>query len=203
MTLLPKPNRYRNWLVLAVLYLCAAAIGVGSAWVTLRKLPGNQHSVKVGAWVGSTLTGSTQADMYTRARVALEGLLALSRDETMYYVAYTDDAGRPLRVTCSYRVTGIPPAARWWSVTAYAEDLFLFAAANGHYSLNSTIAQLDTEGRFALRTGPTAPSSEYWLPTPGDGQLVLTLRLYHPASFLQADPGKLTAPSIVPTGGCA
>ena len=150
----PAPKRWRRLAVASLLYLSAVALGAGSAWWVLRHASWSGSVVKVGPWTGSTLAGSTDADMYTRAMVALEGLLALGRDETMYYMARHDDAGRPLRSACSYRVEGLPPLARWWSITAYADDFFLFDAPNRQYSLNGSTARLDASGRFALVTGP-------------------------------------------------
>ena len=195
-------NRYKRLALASLLYLGAVALGLGSAWWVLRKADWTATAVKVGPWASSTLVGSTDADMYTRARVALEGLLALGRDESMYYVARHDDAGRPLRSDCSYRVEGLPPPARWWSVTAYDDDLFLFEAPNRQYSLNGSTARLDPSGRFALVTGPKAIQDWHWLPTPGQRGLVLTLRLYNPASELQAAPARLQPPSIKAIGAC-
>lgn len=195
-------SRFQRIAIGASLYLGALAIGVGSAWWVLHKAPWSGTLVKVGAWTGSTLTGSPDADMYTRARVALEGLLALDRNETMYYRADTDDSGHPLRSRCAYRVEGAPPSARWWSITAYADDLFLFDTPNKQYSLNGTTARLDAAGHFALSTGPAPQPGLHWLPTPGDRGLVLTLRLYNPTADLQAAPSKLKPPSIRPLGAC-
>ena len=161
------------------------------------------QSVKGGAWQSNLRAGSPDADMYTRAFVAANGLLALDRDETMYFVASHDDAGRPLRSACNYRVEGLPPKARWWSVTAYADDMFLFDAPNRHYSLNATTAQLDNHGRFALTTGAQEQPGTFWLPTPGKRGMVLTLRLYNPEPELQAAPGSLSPPSIQALGACA
>ena len=200
-----KVSGYRKGKKFAIglaLYLAAVAVGLGSAGWVLRKLTGSDSVVKVGAWTGSTLTGSPDADMYTRARVAIGGLLALGRSETMYYLATTDDTGHPLRSQCSYRVEGLPPAARWWSVTAYADDYFLFDAPNRQYSLNSTTAKLGADAKFVLATGPAEQPGMYWLPTPGNRGLVLTLRLYNPLPDLQAAPSRLVPPSINPVGAC-
>ena len=199
----PAAGRWKRLTIAALLYLGAVALGAGSAWWVLRHADWSSSVVKIGPWTGSTLAGSTDADMYTRARVALEGLLALGRDETMYYVAHHDDAGRPLRSACSYRVEGLPPPARWWSITAYADDLFLFDALNRQYSLNGSTARLDASGRFALVTGPKAIEGLHWLPTLGERGLVLTLRLYNPAPELQAAPARLQPPSIKAIGACS
>ncbi|APW44820.1 hypothetical protein RS694_11125 [Rhodoferax saidenbachensis] len=185
------------------LYLGAVALGLGSAWWVLKKAPFTNRTVQAGAWRTNTLAGSTDADMYTRAGVAVNGLLALGRDETMYFIATHDDAGRPLRSQCSYRVAGEPPKARWWSVTVYADDMFLFDAPNQHYSLNGSTAQLDAQGRFAFSTGHQAQPDTFWLPTPGNRGMVMTLRLYNPEPSLQAAPASLVPPTIQQTGDCA
>ena len=106
----------------------ALLLGIGSAWWAVKKMPSGRESIRVGAWQANTRAGSTDADMYTRAGIAVNALLALGRAETMYFVAITDDAGNPLRSRCAYRISGAPPKARWWSITAYADDMFLFDA---------------------------------------------------------------------------
>ncbi len=160
------------------------------------------RTVQVGAWKGNLRAGSPDADMYTRATIAIDALLALGRDETMYFIASQDDAGHPLRSSCSYRVEGVPPKARWWSVTAYADDMFLFDAPNKHYSLNGTTARLDANGHFAFTTGPQEQPGTHWLPTPGNRGMVLTLRLYNPEPELQAAPASLNPPTIRILGAC-
>lgn len=180
----------------------ALALGLGSAWLVLRA--GLGEGVAAGPWRANLLAGSAEAGGYTRARVAIGGLLALNRDETMYYVATTDSEGAPLRSRCAYRVTGRPPAARWWSVTAYAEDFFLFPNDERRWSVNGTSAPLDAGGRFVFASGPTAPADKTlaWLPTPGDRGLMFTLRVYNPEAALAAAPASLDPPRIERLGDC-
>ncbi|MBC7917126.1 MAG: DUF1214 domain-containing protein [Rhodoferax sp.] len=198
----PQTSKFRRIAIGFALYFSAVALGLGSAWWVLKKAPWMSTSVSVGAWKANLRAGSTDADMYTRASIALNALLALGRDETMYFIATQDDAGQPLRSHCNYRVEGVPPAARWWSVTAYADDLFLFDAPNRHYSLNGSTAVLDAQGEFAFTTGPQAQGDAFWLPTPGKRGLLLTLRLYNPEPGLQAAPASLVPPAIRPVGAC-
>ena len=195
-------SRLRQFLVAAVLYLGAVVLGLGSAWWVLKKSSWMNTTVQSGAWVANMRAGSPDADMYTRAGVALNALLALGRDETMYFLAMKDDEGRALRSTCSYRIEGVPPKARWWSITAYADDLFLFDAANKQFSLNGTNVQLDGQGRFSFTAGPQAPPGGFWVPTPGDRGLILALRLYNPHPELQASPASLVPPGIKREGAC-
>ncbi len=192
----------KRWIVGALLYAAAVCVGLASAFWVLKKAPWMHTSISVGAWKANLRAGSPDADMYTRAAVALNALLALGRDETMYFIATHDDNGAALRARCNYRVQGLPPQARWWSVTAYADDLFLFDAPNQHYSLNGSTAKLDAQGHFAMTTGPTAQGDTFWLPTPGDKGLLLTLRLYNPAPSLQAAPASLVPPTITAMGTC-
>lgn len=198
----PQAANRKRWLIGALLYLGAVLVGVGSALLVLKKSPWLNPSVKVGAWRVNLLAGSVNADMYTRASVAVNGLLALGREETMYFVAAHEDNGQALRSNCNYRIRGSAPAARWWSITAYADDMFLFNAPNGHYSLNGDIAKRSAEGRFDFTTGPTEQAGSYWLPTPGKRGMVLTLRLYNPEPALQAAPQSLLAPQIERIGEC-
>lgn len=190
-------------LVIAALYLGAIAFGALSAGWAVRAGIGGE---RVGAWRVSSLTGSADADPYTRARVAIGGLLALNRDETMYYVAATDTKGRPLRARCAYRIEGVAPGARWWSLTAYADDFFLFPDPHHRYSLNGRNPRVDAAGHFVLHTGSHPPAAERdalaWLPTPGDQGLLLTLRVYQPAAALAAAPTSLDPPVITRMGDC-
>lgn len=198
----PALDRWQRIGIGFSLYAAAVTLGLGSAWWVLKKAPWMMQTVQVGAWKGNLLAGSPDADMYTRSTIALNALLALGRDETMYFIASQDDAGHPLRSNCSYRVEGVPPKARWWSITAYADDMFLFDAPNQHYSLNGTTARLDTDGRFVFTTGGQEQPGTHWLPTPGRRGLVLTLRLYNPEPELQAAPASLVPPSIKAVGAC-
>lgn len=194
----------RRWTTTAGIVLAGVALGLASAWLALRNPWSSAPSATAGTWRTSLLAGSADADLHTRARVALGGLLALSREETLYFVAERDDSGAPLRSACSYRVQGVPPPARWWSLTAYADDFFLFDHAERRYSLNGGTARLDGSGRFALVTGPAPPdTTTHWLPTPGNRGLVLVLRLYNPDPALVSAPATLAPPSVVKIADCA
>lgn len=196
--------RRRPWAVAAGVVLAGVVLGLASAWLALRD-PWSAPSVTTGAWRTSLLAGRADADMHTRARIAVGALLALAREETLYFIADRDDAGAPLRSRCSYRIEGTPPLARWWSITAYADDLFLFDHPGRAYSLNGGTARLDAGGRFALVTGPSAPvdARTHWLPTPGDRGLLLVLRLYNPDPALVAAPASMPPPGIRRVGECA
>ena len=87
----------KRWIVGTLLYAAAVSVGLASAFWVLKAAPWMNSSVTVGAWKANLRAGSPDADMYTRAAVALNALLALGRDETMYFIATHDDNGAALR----------------------------------------------------------------------------------------------------------
>jgi len=195
-------------------------LGLGSAYQAVRSgLAGGE--VANGPWRTSFVTGSVDADLYTRARVAVGGLLALAPSETVYWNAEHDAEGRPLDARCDYRVTGSELPARWWSVTAYAADHFLIPNDAGRYSFSQTTLAREPAGAWTVRVAtqpptqgplPTsgvtagAPRSEAkpseganWLPSGragATGPFALTLRLYNPAPEVYERPASLALPRI-------
>jgi hypothetical protein len=201
----------RPWLTRTLFVISAVAIGITAAWALVKKA-GDASTVQAGPWRASTLTGSPDSGALLRAQVAVAGLLALSKQETMYYIARQDSAGQPLRASCKYRIAGAAPAARWWSVTAYADDYFLFTVPSGRYSFNSEQHRILAGDQaekllsFSMQTGPELNGPAWHVPTPAsnaNGGLVLTLRLYNPAPGLAQSPETLKAPSIERIGECA
>ena len=78
----------------------ALLLGVGSAWWRLTTVL-ERGGVANGPWLTNVHIGSPSADPALRAGVALAGLLALGRSETIYYTAQTDGDGAALRAECS------------------------------------------------------------------------------------------------------
>lgn len=186
--------------VLATLVV-AVVLGVGSALRSVRAQV-EARSVVNGAWRTSADVGAATADPSLRAVVALTGLLALNRSETVYYTAMSDDAGAPLRSECRYRIDGVDPAARWWSITAYAADSFLIPNPQKAYSVDRSRVQRDANGGFTIHVGGT-PRDANWIATGVPGEDVsLTLRLYHPDTTVADDLGHTPLPTIT-AEGCA
>ena len=196
-------DRTQRMAYLVGLYLLAVVLGVGSAWLWLTRV--GISGVDAGAWRVNLLAGSRDADAYTRARIALGAVLALDRSETLYYTTDHDDTGSLLRAECRYRIEGPPPPARWWSLTAYAADHFLFPNDAKRYSVNGETVTLDGSGRFGATIGPASEISRddrSWIPTTGQGGMRLTLRLYGADESVQRAPDSLVTPTIRRVGEC-
>ena len=179
----------------------ALVLGLGSAQQAVRAgLSGGQ--ITNGPWRTSLLTGSPDADLYTRARVAVGGLLALAPSETVYWNADVDAAGAGLDARCDYRVEGGELPARWWSITAYGADHFLIPNEAGRYSFSQTTLAREPGGPWTVAVS-TEPRTGNWLPSGKSGStgpFALTLRLYNPSPAVVEQPASVTLPRIVREG---
>jgi hypothetical protein len=173
------------------------ALGLLVTWLTIMR--GMPDGISNGPWRTNLLIGSSGGDSYVRARVAVHGLLALNRSETIYFTATTDNSGQPLDGACTYQITGHDPDARWWSITAYGPDDFLIPNPVDSYSISKNSVVRQSDGSFTASVG-SAATVQNWIPT-ARGQFSLTLRLYNPGNAVAANPAGATLPAIV-RGAC-
>jgi hypothetical protein len=171
-------------------------LGLAATWVVTSR-GGMGDSVADGPWKTSLVAGSPQSDPYTRARVALHGLFALNRNETLYYTATEDADGAKLDGRCRYQIWGRDPNARWWSITAYGGDDYLIPNPKNLYSVSATSVIRKKDGSFVVNVGGGARpgADESWIPA-GDGRFSLTLRLYNPGPDVALDPEHATLPEL-------
>ena len=175
--------------------LLGLATGVGSAWGVLTK--GGSRGFENRGWTGSMVTGSADADPWTRAQVAVRGLLALTKSQAIYLTTKVDSAGAPLREDCRYRVEGAAMPGRWWSVTVYAADNFLPLNDDDALSFDATEVRPDAAGKWTAMLASKREGEGAWASTRNAGNYDLTLRIYNPVPAVQADFGRIPVPSIV------
>jgi hypothetical protein len=175
--------------------VAAVVLGSGSAYVATRLAIRGDAAVQNGPWSTSLVTGGTDADAYTRTLVAITGLLALNKDETIYYNAEKDSAGEALDGNCSYRLEGRDPDARWWSITVYGRDHFLLDTPSQRYSVSKSNVVRAADGAFVVRLS-TVEEPRNWIAISPDG-FQLTLRLYNPGPAVKDDPAAAPLPAIV------
>lgn len=174
--------------------LIAVVLGLGSLALTLRGGL-SADEISVGPWRTNLTIGGADADAYTRARVALFGLLALDKKETIYFNAGTDDTGDLLSGSCTYVLKGNDLAARWWSVTAYGPDSYLMANAENVYSFSKPSVKREADGSYVVRVS-SQPQEGNWVPVVAGQRFELTARFYNPDSQAVADPSAVALPSI-------
>jgi hypothetical protein len=178
--------------VLAVLVV-GIALGLAATWASVIRgtMAGG---VSDGPWRTSLYAGSREGGPYLRAQIAMHGLLALNRHETIYYTAARDSDGNVLDGRCLYQIEGRDPPARWWSITAYGADDFLIPNAAERYSMsvNSVARRADRSFVVTLSKGQGGAN---WIPV-GDGPFNVSLRLYNPAPAVAGDPAHVVLPTI-------
>lgn len=190
-------------LVTAGVLIAGLVAGAASGWYTL------QHGMVQGevysGWSGSKVTGSVDADPWTRARVAVSGLLALNKSQAIYFSRNTDDSGARLREDCRYQVSGGALPARWWSITVYAADNYLPLNDDDALSFDQTEAQPDSKADWTGILSPKRPEGQPWASTRKAGNYDITLRLYQPSQQAQQDYRSIPMPKVtrLDCGGAA
>lgn len=185
----------KSWARLLIGGVAGVLIGGAAAIGSVRAGSlGAQNAI--GPWMTGKDFGTASASGYTRAVVALRGLLALPATEARYYTAATDDAGRQLDGACRYRITGGVLPAKWWSLTFYDPAGYLVPNAADIYSVGSASLPPAEASRWTIIVAPGQQPGR-WLPTGGAGAFQLTLRAYLPADGGKGDFTRSQLPQIV------
>lgn len=188
---------------LALVLLLGLAIGAGSAVHSMKR--GGLRGAGSTGWHGNAVTGSVDADPWTRARVALTGLLALNKSQAIYFTTQTDDSGARLSERCRYRVSGGALPARWWSVTVYADDDYLPQNEDDALSFDATEVKPDARAQWSALVASKPEPGLPWASSNKAGDYTLTLRLYNPTKAAQEDFGTIPLPKVtkLDCGGAA
>ena len=156
--------------------LLAAVIGLGATWLTLTR--GIAFgSLTIGAWTAWPKKGSVDIDPYARANIARTGELPIGTGDGVSFYARTDDNGAELDGRCTFIVSGMTPAARYWTVTLYDRRGRLVANTIDRHGFTSEEIVRGIDGRFAINIAPRARPGN-WLPSGGIERFVLVWRLY-------------------------
>ena len=161
------------------------ALGFGSLWYMVFKAT-PPAIVTNGVWHTNLNVGSAANDAYSRLQIAITSILALNRSETIYFEATKDAEGQTLTAACDYTLTGPPPDARWWSVTAYGPNDMLIHSTGDRYSASAASVETGADGSVTIALTPDG-SGPNGIAT-GNGTFVLLLRLYQPSEAVAAAP---------------
>ncbi len=187
----------RSFFLSALTFVIAAGAGAFLAHSNISDGVGFSRET-VDGWLASGAAGATDADPWTRAVVAKKGLMALNKNETIYFSRATDDRNDRLREECSYILTGKSLRARWWSITLYAGDYYLAQNEDGAHSIDATRVVVEQSDADAYRVliARTADGTSNWLSTRNAGAPNLVLRMYHPDPDIRDNPSGLDLPDI-------
>jgi hypothetical protein len=178
----------------------ATIVGVGATWMTSTR--GTDFgTLQIGAWTARPKTGTADVDPYSRASIARSGDLPIGQGDGVAFLAKTDDKKRPLDGRCDVVVSGITPAARFWTLTLYDMKGHLVANALQRYGFTSEEIIRSADGSFEVRMASRSRAGN-WLPTGGIERYALLLRLYDtPVGVATRTPRDAPMPAIA-TAGC-
>ena len=156
--------------------IVATAVGLGATWMTSTRGI-SFGAITIGAWTAWPRTGTADIDPYARAAIARSGELPIGSGDGVAFIARTDDNGRQLDGRCDITVSGITPAARFWTLTLYDARGNLVSNSLQRYGFTSQEIVRTADGSFDIRIAPRSRSGN-WLPTGGLDRYLLVVRLY-------------------------
>jgi hypothetical protein len=159
---------------------------------------GFSDQINVNGWKSDWTIGSTAANPWTRARVARHGLLALTKEEAVYFTKGVDEDGQRLSEDCTYEVSGGDMPGLWWSVTLYDAESYLPLNQDNALSFDKTkAAAAEGSNGWSFTVAADGPETGNWVSSQNAGTFDLMLRIYKPTPELIASPEEvLPAPAI-------
>ena len=156
--------------------LLASTIGLGATWMTSTRGT-NFGAITIGAWTARPKSGTADVDPYSRASIARSGELPVGTGDGIAFSATSDDKKKPLDGRCDVVVSGVTPAARFWTLTLFDRKGHLVANSLQRYGFTSQEIVRGSDGAFEIRVAARSRSGN-WLPTGGIERYALMLRLY-------------------------
>ncbi len=161
--------------------LIILTIGLAGGGFSAKWAVESEHgfgAVIIDGWISRPLAGSVDADPYTKAWVAREGIVPLGAAEGLAFQLMQDNSGNPLRRECHYTLSGTTPPARFWTLSAQDEKRRTIKSGNGGTGafFSQTLLR-SQDGSFAIDIS-SQPASGNWMTITGSGQMRLVLRLY-------------------------
>jgi hypothetical protein len=178
----------------------AASVGLGATYFALTR-GAAFGALTIGSWTARPKTGTTEIDPYARASIARSGRLPLALGDGLTFLAKTDDNGRNLDGRCDVVLSGITPAARFWTLTLYNPEGELVPNSINRYDFTSQEIVRRAGGSFEIVVAPRA-SPDNWLPTGGVERYILALRFYDTAVGVATKEGREIPMPAIKTRSC-
>lgn len=178
----------------------AAAVGLGATYLALTR-GAAFGALTIGSWTAWPKTGTADADPYARATIARTGQLPVALGDGVSFTAQTDDRGELLDGRCDIVLSGVTPAARFWTLTLYNAEGGLVANSVERYGFSSQEIVRHADGSFEIVVGPRANPGN-WLPTGGIERYALVLRFYDTAVGVSTKAGRELPMPAITNRGC-
>jgi hypothetical protein len=183
--------------------------GIAEVWSVMSERIAVEGETTPTGWAGLSTSkgiGAYGTNYKLRAGVAVFGLGANIPADAIYLNAGVDGNGHDLEGGRPYTLTfasdALPPVKGFWSVTLYDRKGYLLNNPIHRYNLRqSDPLHYNEDGSLTLLIQPDKPQDARmltnWLPSPQDGNFVLSMRLYWPEQDLI--DGKWMPPALVPS----
>ena len=178
----------------------ATAVGLGLTWTTATRGT-DLGTLTIGAWTARPRTGTSEIDPYARASIARSGELPIGTGDGVTFTATTDDKKKPLDGRCDIVVSGVTPAARFWTLSLYDTKGRLVPNTLQRYGFTSQEVVRNADGAFEIRIAARSRSGN-WLPTSALERYVLMLRLYDTPVGVATRTQKDAPMPAIATVGC-
>ena len=157
----------------------------------------------VNGWQMNTDTMGVYGNFYLkRAIVAMVGLGANQPQDAIYPLNLVDANGQPMeggnRYVLHFSPTELPPVEAFWSLTMYDAEGFQVANSLDRFAIGDRDSlTYNADGSLDIyiqHDSPGVDKESNWLPSPAQGKLGLTMRLYAPKA--QALDGRWVPPAV-------
>jgi len=166
----------------------ATVVGLGATYLALTR-GAAFGALSIGSWTAWPKTGTMDADPYARATIARTGQLPIALGDGVSFTVQADDNGKLLDGRCDVVLSGVTPAARFWTLTLYNANGALVANSVNRYGFTSQEIVRNADGSFEIAIGPRANPGN-WLPSGGVERYALVLRLYDTAVGVSTKAGR-------------
>jgi hypothetical protein len=182
-------------LLVAIALAIAFAGGITSSIYALRTMDGFDV-IAIGPWKAWPDLQTKRADPYAMAHRARVGQVLLGEAEGLAFVATADSAGRPLSGRCTYAVTGLTPAARFWTFRITdVTDRPLDVDPRLPHAFHSHNVVRNAEGAFTI-VASAAPAPGNWVAMRHQGAVRFVLTLFDTPTAGNAGLIALEMPAI-------
>lgn len=178
----------------------ATFVGLGMTYFALSR-GAAFGALTIESWTAWPKSGTNDADPYARASIARTGRLPVALGDGVSFTLRADDTGKALDGRCNVAISGITPAARYWTLTLYNADGALIANTVNRYGFTSEEVVRRADGNFEIVVAPRANPGN-WLPTGGVERYQLLLRLYDTAVGVSTKAGREVPMPQVSTRSC-
>ena len=138
--------------------ILATVVGLGSTYMTATRGT-DLGTLTIGAWTARPKSGTADVDPYSRASIARSGELPIGTGDGIAFSATTDDKKKPLDGRCDVVVSGVTPAARFWTLTLFDRKGHLVGNSLQRYGFTSQEIVRGSDGAFEIRVAARSKSA--------------------------------------------